>query len=225
MSKGEIEKILKEQQLKNIQEVREHINDKEYDLKINNLIKLFDGKLTREQIYQEVYNSDIAALHLSKDAKKQNLVETHVLNKLKEINPTFIKLPPNGKDSIRFTPEGKLIYGCKNKTVFKDSKSVDYYSEINGRKWYYAQKYTTGEGGAQDNQYKDAITFIDNGLKNENRDFGIGLILDGDYYHNKDRIDNLKNEYNNKPNCIVISLETISQEEINFLKGDKNESL
>ena len=68
---GEIEKILKKQQLKNIQEVRNHILDKEYEEKINNLINVFDGNITKEEIYQEVQKSKIASLYISKDAKNK----------------------------------------------------------------------------------------------------------------------------------------------------------
>ena len=212
--KGDIEKILNKEQIKNVEHAQKYCEEGEYEYKISQVIKIFGGKLTKEDVCKEVKASKVAALYIAKSSKKQNITEKYVLNELKKINATFCKMPASGKNAIRFTSEGKIALGGKD---VKNTKSVDYMCEIDGKKWYFAQKYTTHVGGAQDNQCEDAIKFIDYALKCENRDFGLGLVLDGDYYD--DKIDNFKAEYNCKNDCLVFSAEDLSKEEIKILKG------
>jgi len=73
---------------------------------------------------------------------------------------------------------------------FKNTKTFDFKSlTVDNKIEYYYAKYTNEEGGAQDNQYKDAVSFIDQAnlyyKKNKFSDIKFILILDGNYYIKK----------------------------------------
>ena len=82
---------------------------------------------------------------------------------------------------------------------------MDYIANIDNKIYYFAQKYTSGNGGSQDNQYNDAIYFIECALKNKNRDFGLGLVLDGDYYD--DKLSKLKERYSKYKDILILSID------------------
>lgn len=200
-----IREYLDEQFLKNITEVQKKIDTKEYDFKISQALKIFKGSITKEDIIKEVKSSKIAALYFAKNPLKQNITEPLILSMLKKYNSSFKKVSTNSYDSIRFNEAGEIIYGKKPKNCINLSKSVDYEAVINGKIYYFAQKYTTGQGGAQDNQYNDAVYFVNCGLANKNRTYGLGMILDGDYYDSK--LESLKSEYSKYDDVLILSVE------------------
>ena len=200
-----IKDFLNQQLLKNIEEVQEKIDTKEYEFKVNQVLKIFNGSVSREEIIKDVKTSKISALYFAKNPIKQNITEPLVLSKLQEYNPTFCKVPTNTNESIRIDESGNLVYGKKPKNSIKLSKSVDYKAIINDKTYYFAQKYTTGMGGGQDNQLNDAVYFVNCGLANKNRDYGLGMILDGDYYD--DKLSSLKSEYAKYNDVLILSVE------------------
>lgn len=194
------EKLIKLQR-ENVEYTRTHIKDKEYEHKINELGKILN--LSYDDVVKEVQNSILAAYVLSKNVKKQNITEKLVLESLQKQFPTMQKMPTNTSESIRFTENGKIVYGMKKNIKGYISKSVDYQMTYNGKTYYLTQKYTVGEGGAQDNQYEDAITFAKYATSSE-RDFGVGIVVDGNFYNNA-RLSKLKELFKNVPDFIIIN--------------------
>lgn len=73
------------------------------------------------------------------------------------------------------------------------------------KEYYATQKYTTGAGGAQDNQRNDVIDFLKRGSVKHK----VAAIVDGDYW-DKYR-DIIKAEFINNPNVLITSITEITE--------------
>ena len=108
----------------------------------------------------------------------------------------------------RFYQKNKVIdtqydnYGLWDKIDFsKITKSADFIL-----KGYYAtQKYTDGEGGAQDNQRNDVIDFLKRGsIKHK-----VAAIVDGPYWDKYRPI--LREEFASNPNVWITSVTELTE--------------
>jgi hypothetical protein len=187
----------------------EFLNEKiknSWELNINEVIKdskkekipfYLDNKIKNECVrkgfeYKNILNqikiSKEYASFFAKDPLKQNIAEKIQLEYInyKKKSNEIIKLPSTGPESVSFK-DGKLVYNVSGTTKKFDFKNK------NNKEYYYA-KYTKEEGGAQDNQYNDAILFLEQAnlyyKENDNDDIKFILIVDGKYYEKK--IDNMK---------------------------------
>lgn len=125
------------------------------------------------------------ASFFAKDPIKQNYTE-----KIAEDLLGVKHLPNNG---ISFSKEGELCKGC-----FSDnSKSVDFVRNNT----YITQKYTRGNGGSQDNQYRDVIQFLTYGSKR----YKVAAYVDGSYYTDEKR-NELRKLFADNPNVQICSL-------------------
>lgn len=178
--------------LKNIEEVRRDIDKAWVKEKINNHVAAFNGLITEEEIKEGILNNIIIASKFCKDPGKQNISEklaAQVLN--------LEKLPAMGKNAIRFDDDGNIVSSAAGHT-----KSADFiYKE-----YYATQKYTDGNGGAQDNQRNDVIDFLKRGsIKNK-----VAAIVDGKYW---DKWRNeLKEQFKDNPNVLITSVTEITTE-------------
>lgn len=200
------EELLNNQQLENIKHASLHSEDEEYREKIIQLSKLLN--IPYQQIVEEGKKNLLVAYSYAKNAKKQNIIEPLIEKKLKKKYDNVEKMISNGKESIRFDINGNIVKGRKNNISTDITKSVDFKLTINGKIYYLTQKYTCGEGGAQDNQFEDIKKFISWANNNKNRDYGIGAIIDGSFFTEK-RIDFLKNEFKDVKDFIIIQTESI----------------
>src|SRR5574344_248423 len=152
----------KEQELiqDNLIDLRENLFDKDYQLKIKNHCQKFN--LSVSIINEMIRDSDITASFFIKDPSKQNFTEKLVSDLLHSKI-----LPQSGKNCVRFDSDGN-IHSLKKPD---SSKSVDFYI----KNTYITQKYTRGDGGAQDNQYKDVVDFLSKGSQQHS----VAAILDG----------------------------------------------
>ncbi len=178
--------------IKNIEEVRKDIDKTWVKQKIQNHLEAFNGLFTYDEIRADILTNTITASKFCKDPSKQNISENlaaEVLN--------WKKLPAQGKNCIRFNDNGDIVSASSGNT-----KSADFYE----MGYYITQKYTEGDGGAQDNQRNDVIDF----LKRGSIKYKVMAIVDGDYWDNKYR-SILIEEFKNNPNVKITSVTELTE--------------
>lgn len=180
-----------EARLANIEEVRKDIDKTWVKEKIQNHCAAFNGIMTEEQVRQAILNDVVVASKFCKDPGKQNISE-----KLAAEILGLKKLPSQGKNCIRFNDNGEIV-----STSTGNTKSADFmYGE-----YYATQKYTDGEGGAQDNQRNDVIDFLKRGSISHK----VAAIVDGAYWDK--HILELIAEFENNPNVLITSVTKITE--------------
>lgn len=187
-----VEKKKKEARIANIEEVRREVDHAWVKEKIINHVSAFDGIMTEEEIREAILTNTIVASKFCKDPSKQNISEKLAAKVL-----GLSKLPSSGRNCIRFNDAGDIVSVSAGNT-----KSADFI--WNGH--YATQKYTDGEGGAQDNQRNDVIDFLKRGsIKHK-----VAAIVDGAYW-DKYR-PQLIQEFANNPNVIITSVTEITEQ-------------
>lgn len=187
-----VEDEKKAARIANIAQVREEIDSAWVKEKIANHVAAFNGIMTEEEIREAILTNTVVASKFCKDPSRQNISE-----KLAEKTLGLKKLPASGKNCIRFNDAGDIV-----STSTGNTKSADFY--WNG--CYTTQKYTDGEGGAQDNQRNDVIDFLKRGsIKHK-----VAAIIDGAYW-DKHR-PQLMAEFANNPNVIITSVTEITSQ-------------
>ena len=186
-----VEEAKKKARLANIDEVRKDIDKPWVQEKIKNHIEAFDGVMTEAEVRDAILTNIIVASKFCKDPGKQNISEKLAIEVL-----DVKKLPSQGKNCIRFNDNGDIV-----STSSGNTKSADFmYGE-----YYATQKYTDGEGGAQDNQRNDVIDFLKRGsIKHK-----VAAIVDGVYW-DKYR-DVIRAEFANNPNVLITSVTEITE--------------
>lgn len=132
-----------------------------------------------------------------------------VISNLKKLHTNELYII--GGDVIAKKAMGKMKPNCK---------SIDFYWECKGKKFYAYHKYTKASGGHQDNQYKDLKMFIEeaNRVGNSNQIFI--AIADGEFYNTMDgkakvtKIQRLKELANEKNVFAMKSTELVEYLEI-----------
>lgn len=181
-----IEQIFIQQRKQNILELRESINASWVEEKIANYITNWGEQFSVEEIKAQILSNDLVASFFAKDPKKQNIPEKEV----EKILQTK-KLPASGKNCIRFSDKGDIVFTAAGAT-----KSADFL--YNG--YYATQKYTTSLGGAQDNQRNDVIDF----LKRGSQKYKVMAIVDGDYWDTYRK--ELITLFQDNPNVVITSI-------------------
>jgi predicted phosphodiesterase len=195
---SEFKKKLKE----NISLVRGEIDSDQTKEKISNHAQKFDR--TSEEIRDEILRNDLFAEFFAKDPAKQNIFEKTAANYLKQI-PSIknFKNLPNGAKV--FVSDGSIVDKRQNDSI----KSVDFYFETEGKKFYCTHKYTgTGDGSAQKEQYIDARNFMSECYKGKDPNVYFLTILDGPYYEKKPYRETLNKEFQTT-NCYCLSIEEV----------------
>lgn len=190
-------KFVEEQKVKvrreNIKEIRKDIDKPWVKEKILNHMKCFQGLFSYEEIKRGILENDLIASKFCKDPSKQNISEKLAAQVLK-----IDKLPASGKNCIRFTDSGDITSVSGNG---KNTKSADFFYDG----YYATQKYTDGNGGAQDNQRNDVIDF----LKRGSLKYKVAAIVDGSYW-DKYRFE-LQKEFKDNPNVLITSVTEITE--------------
>ena len=186
-----VEKAKKEARLKNIQQVRDEIDQSWVRDKINSYLAAVDYIVSEEEVKEGILTNTIIASKFCKDPSKQNLSENLVSEIL-----GIPKLPSQGKNCIRFNDNGDIV-----SVKGTNTKSADFmYGE-----YYATQKYTGEAGGAQDNQKNDVIDF----LKRGSIKYKVAAIVDGPYWDYHREV--LKEEFKNNPNVLITSVTEITE--------------
>ena len=140
--------------------------------------------MSRAQVVASILTNDIAATAFAKAANRQRTAEKAQLEYMQlERGIRVEKLPSSGYASLRLQG-GEIVDGFTPRTV-ESTKTFDAVSDNNHTKDYIFQKFTMGAGGAQDNQARDAIRFLDAAheyVATHDDRIRFVAILDGDYY-------------------------------------------
>ena len=174
---------------KNFEELREHYGDSVYQEKIVNYCDKFGCQ--KEVVEKKIIEDDYFAAFFIKDPSKQNFTE-HLVEELLETKV----LPQSGKRSIRFDENGDI---CSTKKA-NSTKSADFLIDD----VYITQKYTRGNGGAQDNQFKDVVDFLEKGSKTHK----VAALVDGSFWDNGHR-EELRKFFNENNNVKILSMDDI----------------
>lgn len=186
-----VENAKKKARLANIEEVRKDIDKSWVKEKIRNHILAFDGIMTEEDIREGILNNIIIASKFCKDPGKQNISENLAGEVL-----GLTKLVSSGKRCVRFNDAGDIVSTSTGNTKSADFILKDYYA---------TQKYTDGEGGAQDNQRNDVIDFLKRGsIKHK-----VAAIVDGPYWDKYRPI--LREEFASNPNVWITSVTELTE--------------
>lgn len=185
--------ISKQKRIENIASLRREIDKPWVQEKINNYLERFENLFDKQELISQIMSNDIVASFFIKDPAKQNLSEKECA---KWIGAD--KLPAQGKNCIRFDAQGNIV----SKKDIGVSKSADF--SIKGI--YFTQKYTgDNSGGAQDNQYEDVVTFLNNGSKKQK----VGAIVDGAYWDNLGNREKLITAFASNKNVVVLSADDL----------------
>lgn len=187
---------VKEEKIKarkrNIEKVRKDIDKAWVKEKIKNHIIAFDGLFTYDEVKQQILSNDLVASKFCKDPSKQNISEILAAKVL-----GWEKKPSQGSKCIRFNDDGDIVSTSAGNTKSADFQEFGY---------YITQKYTEGEGGAQDNQRNDVIDFLKRGsIKHK-----VMAVVDGDYWDSKYKAI-LIEEFKNNPNVKITSVTELTE--------------
>lgn len=189
-----VEKLKMDARKKNLAIVRKEIDKAWVKTKINTFIENWDGMWTAAEVREQILSNDIVAAKFAKDPGRQNFGEVAATNLLGADKKM-------GVNELRFAADGTAVSGPARAGC---SKSADY--RLDDGIWY-TQKYTTGEGGAQDLAYHDVIEYLEKGSIYHK----VGAILDGTYWIH--RRDELKKYFASNPNVIIYSMDELVQYE------------
>lgn len=185
-----IRKQIKEQDLRNLQEVQYIIAlyfenkislPKWLEYKVQRLSQRYNLKPT--EILASALINKTAAINLMKKANRQNIAEKLQFKYLREIRGISIKgLPSNGVGSIRLQ-NGKFILDSF-RAPLGATKTIDaiYKNDL------IMFKYIEESGGAQDNQINTIIHFLKEArlvLNKHKTRYNFVAIVDGDYIESK----------------------------------------
>ena len=147
------------------------------------------------EIKESIKNDEVAAACFAKDPSKQKIHEK-----------TAAKFIRNLEGVIGFNHlSNKALYVFDGTPIPRESvksypkaKTIDFKWQYGNFEIYASHKYTHEEGGAQGNQYKDLLAFIEGCRDSKNPKWRFIAIADGPFYQgwdgqaSKTRLDNLK---------------------------------
>ncbi len=186
----------------NLDILRKEINNKWVTEKLKNHLERNPHlKINVEQFREFIRTDDLLASFIAKDPSKQNITENVIGDYLSSVDSI--------DDFINHNSSVKLFIVKGNPTTERIDglKSVDYSWKTNNKNVYTTQKYTTGNGGHQDNQFNDVISFLLN-CKGESENFYLAIV-DGSYYSDT-RLNILKKyETDNIKVCSFMEVEEV----------------
>lgn len=171
----------------NMEELREEISEKWVDTKINNHLERNPHlALSNQKIKELIIENDLVASFFAKDPSRQNFTEKIISKTINSIEgvENFEDLPSS---TYWYLVDGKVV---KLKSRPIGIKNIDYIFSFRGQRFVCTQKYTKDAGGAQDNQFNDIVSFLQQSLNMEEGTIAVAII-DGAYY-TKEKIEKLR---------------------------------
>jgi hypothetical protein len=183
-------------------------------------IKKIENHATRyghtvQEVLEAVLNNEVAFRSIvGKSPERMDYYETTLITYLNRLEVVLLaeKLPKSGPNA-KYIVNGKILIGGGRRN---DVKSLDI--EVifkNSQKLYLVHKYTMEDGGAQDNQFREAKETLKNlytpgGKIHQN----LGAVLDGDYYVKKrlkgpTKLEQAKEEH---PDAFICTYKTFKEE-------------
>ena len=168
-----------------------------------------------DDVVRKINSDEMFAVTFATDPARQNLYENLAGDYIKSIEfiSQFKKLSHSGKDAL-YIIKGSVIDGETKASSggSTEAKSIDFYWEYKDKKFYAFHKYTRESGGAQDNQYNDMKSFIENANSSAHKDHFFFAIADGEYFDTQNgqagisKIENLKQLANNQRGVYALRL-------------------
>lgn len=164
-----------------------HLNDgtplvPNFERKIRNYCERYG--MSRSQIVSSILLNDVAATAFAKAANRQSTAEKAQLEYMQLVRGIRVEnLPSSGYRSLRLQ-DGEIVDGFTPRNV-NSTKTFDAVSDNHHTVDYIFQKFTMGSGGAQDNQGRDAIRFLEAAwdyVETSDNRVRFVAILDGSYY-------------------------------------------
>jgi len=164
-----------------------HINEgtplvANFETKIRNYCEHYG--MTRGHVVASILSDDVAATAFAKAANRQRTAEKAQLEYMQLVRGIRIEgLPASGYRSLRLQ-DGEIVDGFTPRNV-NSTKTFDAVSDNHHTVDYITQKFTMGAGGAQDNQGRDAIRFLEAAwdyVESSDNRVRFVAILDGGYY-------------------------------------------
>ena len=134
------------------------------------------------EIKNKIISDPMFAALFAKDPSRTSIHENTASDWLSrlEMVEDFEKLPASGRDSFYVTGDGEIR---KMQPERKPSKSLDFRWKTRGYTVYASHKYTKQSGGAQDNQFHDVRSLLENFHKKiADKKTCLLAIVDGKYY-------------------------------------------
>ena len=164
--------------------------------------------------YAEKFELEIEFLlnQILKSPTKQNYQENTAKKYILQNYPEFkdFKILPKNSTKSLYIANG-LIIDKNNLSTNNHTKSIDFQWKYLKFNIYATHKYTKESGGAQDNQYKDIISFLEHAKQHTKGENLFVAICDGEYYLKNNRLNDLKTKVLNT-NCVVCTIETLKKE-------------
>lgn len=161
----------------NMKEVRSDIDEGWLETKIiNHLERNPHVEMSLDEIKERIMNDDLTASFFAKDPSRQNFTEKVISQVIKATK---------GVSKFEDLPSSTCWYLINGEVKFLTErpvgiKNIDYTFNHGGRRFVATQKYTKDNGGAQDNQFNDVITFLNHSIGLT--DITAVAIVDGPYY-------------------------------------------
>lgn len=185
-------------------------NTKEYQKKLEKYAEKFELEI---EFLQQIVLEDIFLINqILKSPTKQNYQENTAKKYILQNYPEFkdFKILPKNSTKSLYIANG-LIIDKNNLSTNNHTKSIDFQWKYLKFNIYATHKYTKESGGAQDNQYKDIISFLEHAKQHTKGENLFVAICDGEYYLKNNRLNDLKTKVLNT-NCVVCTIETLKKE-------------
>ena len=145
-----------------------------------------------DKVFSELKSSLIFCAMFASDPLKQNFYETTCAEWLAPQVQDFRKLPVRGPDAFYFGDRG-VVMGLSGGAG--RAKSLDFTFRLGEFTVFLSHKFIDADGGAQDNQFNDQATFIEQACRV--RAAGADCLLfaaicDGPYFQRRGRMESLR---------------------------------
>lgn len=143
---------------------------------------------------------------------RQNIGEKMIEIELQYNNIDFLSPSNNGKNAFYLMSNGEIMTSLKSKPS-KEIRSIDFIIYNNNKTFYISQKFTSSNGGGQNNQADHLIKHITDGNNNKNESDIFISLADGEYY--TDNMIQQISKYCKKDKSYIMSMDKL----INFIKN------
>ena len=153
------------------------------NFKHEKLLEYENLEMSTDDILEQIKMNPLVRSHFRKDPTRQSIHENVQLDLIKQIYPDSYKLPAAKKGT--YFSNFKMM--SEHPRPEDSTKTLDLF--VPSKNMYGVLKYSTTEGGAQDNQYNDVKKFIKEmiGYFTQNKEAPEKFVfyLDGPYYSEK----------------------------------------
>lgn len=183
---------------------------KDYNSIVNTLFPNYTEQQFIDDTLNKIHSGDaITCMLYLKDPLKQNIAEKSQIEYL-QLKTGFYVQKLNTRE-LSLNSSGRIIEGN-----VQGIKSIDFIIQAR-HKYYGFLKYTKENGGAQDNQYNDALHFIEAAINNQDSNTYFLIGLDGDYYQKIKRnykassLTRLQNLFSKKINICINTTDELAK--------------